>query len=103
MPGSSNMVSSRISSMIDRRPAGAGLAFDRALGDRLQRASSVKVSLTSSSSNSRWYCLTSAFFGSVRMVTSAVLVEVGQRGDHRQAADEFRDQAEFQQILGLSS
>jgi hypothetical protein len=45
--------------------------------------------------------LTRAFFGSVRICHQRRLVEVGQRGDHRQTADEFRDQAEFQQVLGL--
>jgi methyl-accepting chemotaxis protein len=40
------------------------------LGDRFS-ASSVKVSSTSSISNSLRYCLTSAFFGSVRILTSA--------------------------------
>jgi hypothetical protein len=46
--------------------ARAGLALDRALAIAFS-ASSVKVSLTPSISNSFWYCLTSAFFGSVRI------------------------------------
>ena len=45
--------------------------------------------------------MTSAFFGSLRILTSAVDVEVLERRDHRQAADEFGDQAELEQILGL--
>jgi hypothetical protein len=48
----------------------AGLALDGLLGDR-RSALLVKVSFTSSISNSRWYCLTSAFFGSVRIWISA--------------------------------
>ena len=61
----------------------------------------MKESFTPSISNSRPYCLTSAFFGLVRISTSAALVEVLQRRHHRQAADELGDQAEPQQILGL--
>ena len=61
----------------------------------------MKESFTPSISNSRPYCLIRAFFGLVRISISAALVEVLQRGDHRQAADELRDQAEFQQVLGL--
>ena len=44
----------------------------------------------------------SAFFGSVRMRTQRVLVESVEHGaDHRQPADELRDQAELEQVLGL--
>jgi hypothetical protein len=64
-------------------------------------ASSWKVSSTSSISNRRWYCLTSAFFGSVRIWISAVLVEVFERRQHRQTADEFGDEAELHQIFRL--
>ena len=64
-------------------------------------ASSFNSSRTSSISNSRWYCLTRAFFGLVRMSTSDRLVEIVERRDDRQTADEFRDQAELQQILGF--
>ena len=42
-----------------------------------------------------------AFFGSVRILTSAVLVELLERRDDRQAADELGDQSELDQILGL--
>ena len=52
-------------------------------------------------SNSRWYCLTSAFFGSSQDALERGLVEIVQRRDHRQAADEFGDQAEFEQVLRL--
>ena len=31
----------------------------------------------------------------------SILVEIFERGDYRQAADEFRNQTEAQQILGL--
>ena len=42
-----------------------------------------------------------AFLGSVRICTSACFVQLLERGDHRQAADEFRDQAELDQVFGL--
>src|SRR3546814_10837667 len=32
---------------------------------------------------------------------TTLFLSIVQRGNHRQAADEFRDQAEFQQIVGL--
>ena len=70
MPGRSNIVSSRMSSRIERRPRAPVLRAMARLAIALS-ASSVKVSCASSSSNRRWYCLTSAFLGSVRMVTSA--------------------------------
>ena len=86
--------------MIERSPR-APVLRGSPFGRSPCSASSVNSSRTSSISNSRWYCLTSAFFGLVRMSTSAVLVEIVERRDDRQAADEFRDQPEFQQILRL--
>ena len=53
-------------------------------------------------SKSFWYCLTSAFFGSVRMLTSVVLVERLERGEHRQAADELGDHAELDQVVAAA-
>ena len=86
--------------MIERRPR-APVLRSIACVAIADSASSVKVSLTSSISNRRWYCLTSAFFGSVRMLHQRRLVEIVERRDHRQTADEFGDQAELQQILRL--
>src|SRR6516162_1146016 len=62
-------------------------------------ASSASVRSIDSISNSRWYCFTSAFLGWVRMSLSEGLVEVLERGHDGQTADEFRDQAIFQQVL----
>jgi hypothetical protein len=45
--------------------------------------------------------LTSAFFGSVRIFFSAGSSRSSKRGDHRQTADEFGNQAELQQIVRL--
>lgn len=50
--------------------AGAGLAFNRLLAIA-RKAPSVIVSLTPSISNNVAYCLTSAFFGSVKTLTRA--------------------------------
>ena len=44
--------------------------------------------------------MTRAFFGSTRMRTSAVAVQVGHGPDDRQAAHELGDQPELQQVLG---
>ena len=63
-------------------------------------ASSVNSSSTPSSSNSRWYCRTSALRGSVRIRISASRSRLCTRGDHRQPADELRDHAELEQVLG---
>ena len=63
-------------------------------------ASSVNSSSTPSNSKNFMYCLTSAFFGCVRMSTSAGFVEAVDAGEHRQPADELRDQPVLQQVLG---
>ena len=64
--------------MIARRPR-APVPRRIAWSAMASRASSVNSSSTPSSSNIRWYCLTSAFFGSVRIVIERVAVEVGAR------------------------
>ncbi|MNS50027.1 hypothetical protein D3C72_826640 [compost metagenome] len=64
------MVSSRMPSRMERRPRAPVLRVIAFLATA-DRASSVKVSVTFSISNRRLYCLTRAFFGSVRMVTRA--------------------------------
>jgi hypothetical protein len=73
----------------------------RPCGDRLQglgRTSSSAPSIA----NSFWYCLINAFFGSMRISTSACLVELLQGRHHRQAADKFRNQAELDQVFRLN-
>ena len=42
-----------------------------------------------------------AFLGSVRILHQRVFVQLLERRDHRQAADEFGDQAELDQVFGL--
>src|SRR5437016_1929042 len=64
--GRSNMVSSRIPSMIERRPR-APVLRSMALRAMAPSASSASVRSIDSISNSRWYCFTSAFLGWVRM------------------------------------
>src|SRR6266576_2114119 len=68
--GRSNIVSSRIPSLIERSPR-APVLRSIAFREIAASASSARVRSTLSISNSRWYCLTSAFFGSVRMRLSA--------------------------------
>ena len=48
-----------------------------------------------------WYCRTSEFFGSRRISISAPLSSSLERGHHRQAADELRDQAELDEVFGM--
>src|SRR3954454_13210895 len=60
------MVSSRMLSMMERRPR-APVLRSIALRAMAPSASSAKVRSTLSISNSRWYCFTRAFFGWVRM------------------------------------
>ena len=57
--------------MIERRPRAPVLRAIALLAIALQRVLGEGRGVTSSISNSRWYCLTSAFFGLVRMSTSA--------------------------------
>src|SRR5258708_6588477 len=67
--GRSNLVSSRIPSMTERRPR-ARVLRSIALRAMAPNASSASVRSIDSISNSRWYCLTSAFLGWVRMSLS---------------------------------
>src|SRR5580704_14448685 len=83
--GRSNMVSSRMLSMIERRPR-APVLRSIALRAMAPSASSAKLRSMLSISNSRWYCLTSAVF---------------EGGEHRQPPNELRDQAILQQVLRL--
>ena len=61
----------------------------------------MNFSFTPSISKSFWYCFTSAFFGFVRMSIERVLVQLVERREDRQAADELRDEPELEQVLGL--
>ena len=53
-------------------------------------------------SNSFWILLHQRVLRLDKDFDQRLFVEVHQRGDHRQAADEFGDQAELQQVLGLA-
>jgi hypothetical protein len=63
------------------------------------RASSVKVSLAPSNWKSCWYCLTSAFLGSVRICTRASIAQRHERRDDGQSPDELGDDAELDDVL----
>ena len=86
--------------MIIRRPR-APIFRRRAASAIASRASSVNRSLTFSYSKSLWYWRVIALRGCVRIWTSAGLVELVERADDRQPADELGDQAVLDQVLGL--
>ena len=86
--------------MIERRPRAPVLRAIARLATEFS-ASSVNESLTPSISNRRLILLDQRVLRLGQDLDQRALVEVVQRGDHRQAADELRDQAELQQILGL--
>jgi hypothetical protein len=69
--GRSNMVSISACSMIERRPRAPVLRFSALLA-MARRAEGRISSSTPSIENSFWYCLTSAFLGSVRICTKAL-------------------------------
>jgi hypothetical protein len=97
--GTSYITESSTSSMMARSPR-APVPRRIAWSATASSASSVNSSSTPSRSKSRSYCLTSALRGSVRMRTSAILVEVAHAGDDRKPADELGDHAELEQVLG---
>ena len=94
------MISSMMFSMIARKPRAPDFLFiaSRAIA---RSASSVNLRWTLSISNSFEYCLVNAFFGSFKIRTRADLVQLIQRRNNRQSSDEFRNQAEFQQVFRL--
>ena len=86
--------------MMILQAARADVALERFLGDRLERVVG-ELQLDVLEPMMVWYCRTSEFFGSRRISISALLVELVERGHHRQAADELGDQAELDQVLGM--
>ena len=98
--GSSNIVSSRMPSMIERRPRAPVL---RAIALRAtpRSASSVNSRRDVLHLEQALVLLDQRVLRLGQDLDQRVLVEVLERRDHRQAADEFRDQAELQQILRL--
>ncbi len=99
--GNSNIVSSSASSRMERRAACAGLAVQRLAGDGHATPPGGISSSTPSMLSNFWYCLTSAFLGSVRIWIMASSVQLTQGGDHRHAADQLGDDAELDQVLRL--
>ncbi len=91
MVGRSNMVSSRIALDDRAKTTRAGFALDRLLGDRGQRFVG-KGQINILHLEELRYCFTSALRGSVRIWTSASILEVLERRDDRQTADELGDQ-----------
>ena len=98
--GSSYMMSSMTSSTTLRRPRAPVSFFLRLAGDLPERRLGELQLRRSSISKSFWYCLTSAFFGSVRICIELVFVQRRERAEHRQAADELGDHAELDDVVG---
>ena len=99
--GRSNIVSISACSDDRAQAARAGLALEGLARDRRQRRRAHLPARRRPCRTAFWYCLTSAFFGSVTDLHHRVPGQLAQRGDHRQAADQLGDQAEPDQILGL--
>ena len=86
--------------MIERRPR-APVRRSRARLAMAWRACSRNSSSTPSIARSFWYCLTSAFFGSVRIFTERAGIELVEHRHHRAGAHEFGDEAVLDEVLGL--
>ena len=94
------MVSSRMLSRIERKSARAGLALDRLAGDRAKRlVGEGQLDVLHLEQPLVLFHQRVLRIGQDLLQRS--FVEILQRRDHRQAADEFRDQAVLQQILRL--
>ena len=99
MPGKSYMGSSRGSfSMMERRPRAPVLRWIALLGDRMQRLVG-ELKGHALHLEQALILLQQSVARLGQDFNQRVLVQVAQRGDHRQPADEFRDQAELQQVL----
>ena len=96
--GTSYMTLSRTSSRIARSPR-APVPRSSARSAIASMASGVNSRSTPSRSNSFLNCLISAFRGSIRIRISASRSSGADRRDHRQPADELRDQTELDQVL----
>ena len=97
--GSSNCTSSRISSMIERRPR-APVSRSRPFSATAVSESSENTSSIPSKEKKRWNCLTSALRGSVEDRDQVVARELVHGRHDRQAADELGDQPVLDQVLG---
>ncbi len=87
--------------MIERRPRAPVLRSMALRGDRRCSASSVKVSSNVLHLEQALVLLDQRVLRLGQDLHQRRLVEVLERRHDRQAADELRDQAELQQILGL--
>src|SRR6516225_275942 len=97
--GRSNMVSSRIPSMIERRPR-AGLAVDGLAGNGAQRLLRQRE-IDRLHLEQPLVLFHQRVLGLGENELEGRLIEVLERGYHGQSADEFRDQAIFQEVLRL--
>ncbi|MNT44570.1 hypothetical protein D3C72_1811040 [compost metagenome] len=85
----------------DRTQAtGAGLAADRLAGDGAQRTRA-DFQLDAFHRQQLLVLLDQRVLGLDQDLHQRGLVQLGQRGDHRQAADQFGDQAELDQVFRL--
>src|SRR3954465_6002969 len=106
LEGTSYMMSSMAPSRMARRPrapllrARARCALERLLRHRDQRAAR-ELELHAVHLEELLVLLHQAVLRLRQDVDERVLVELVERRDDRQAADELRDQPEFEQILGL--
>ncbi len=98
--GTSYMMSSIASSKMARRPARAALADERLASDGLQRTLG-ELELDAVHLEHLLKLLHQAVLGLGKDVDQRVFGQLVERGDHRQAADELRNQAELQQVFGL--
>ena len=98
--GRSNMVSSRMPSRIERRPRAPVLRSIAFLATDVQRLVG-EAQLDVLHVEQLLILLHQRVLRLDQDLDQGFLVEVLERGDHRQAADELGDQAELEQILGL--
>src|SRR5262249_26878812 len=99
-PERSNMVSSRMLSRIERRPRAPGLALDHLAGDRATRlVGEGQVDVLHL--EQPLVLFHQRVLGIGEDLLQRGLIEVFQRVDDRQTADEFRDQVVLEQIFRL--
>ena len=99
--GTSYMMSSIASSRIARRPRAPDLCFERLARRPPCSAPLVNLQLHAVHLEQLLVLLHQRVLRLGQDVDQRVLVELVQRRDHRQAADELGDHAELEQVLGL--
>ena len=98
--GRSYMTSSSTLSTIERRPRAPVLRLIALRAIDLSASGRISSS-TPSIWNSRWNCLIECILRLDQDLDQGVLAQFVERGDDRQTADQFRDQAELDQVLGF--